>query len=149
MAPPYSHIPPGLLATQAAFDDAFSHDRGSEMGRFFSRDARLMWPDVEDIVGREAIRAAFEELIANFTTISWNPERTFTRAFEDMAISIGKFTEDRAPRLGGSAVRVFGRLVEYWSLGSDGTWTMDIALTSRYAEDQSLGNSEAPKPASA
>ena len=149
MKRPDPDVPTGLLQAQAAFDETFSQDRGTEMGQFFSKDARMMWPDIEDIVGREAIRAAFEELIANFTTISWKPDRTLVQAFGDRAISIGRFTEDRAPRGGGSVVRVFGRLVEYWSKAPDGTWTMDIALTSRYAEDQPLGGQTPPRPASA
>jgi ketosteroid isomerase-like protein len=135
----YTTVPASLLETLAAFDETFSQDRGSDMGAFFSPHARLMWPGIEDIVGRDAVRFAFEQLVATFTTISWRPEWTTIEVFGDRAISIGRFTEDRAPRAGGPSVRVFGRLVELWSLDPQGKWTIDIALTSRYAEDQPLG----------
>ncbi len=131
-------LPPGLAEAITQFDEKFSEDLGSEMGRFFAQDARLMWPDIEDIVGRQAIANAFRELTDNFTTISWKPERSFVELSEDAAISVGRFIEERAPRAGGPAVRVFGRLVEVWSPGPDGTWTIKIALTSRYAEDEPL-----------
>jgi ketosteroid isomerase-like protein len=138
MSQPQGALQPGLPKAIAQFDETFSKDLGAEMGRFFAEDARLMWPEIEDIVGREAITNAFRELTAKFTTFSWSPERAFVHLSHDAAISVGRFIEDRAPRAGGPAVRIFGRLVEYWSCHPDGTWTIQIALTSRYAEDQPL-----------
>ena len=139
MAELEADLRPRLLERMAAFDDAFSQDQASEMGQFFSTDACLMWPEMEDFVRRDAIQAAFEELIGKFTTIAWQPGWTLIKVFGEEAVVIGRFIEDRAPRAIGAATRVFGRLVEYWSLGADGIWRIDLALTSRYAEEQPLG----------
>ena len=46
----------GLLA---AYDAAFAADRADEVAELFAEDARLQWPEEEDIVGRDAIRRAF------------------------------------------------------------------------------------------
>src|SRR5687767_9373497 len=135
-APP--ELPSGLLATFAAFDRTFSEDRGSDLADFFSENARLMWPDTEDIVGRDAIRAAFEEFVSAFTTIKWNPDRAIIHQLEHGALVVGRFTEDRAPRAGGPADRVFGRLVEIWIRQHDGSWKLDLLLTGRYAENEPL-----------
>jgi hypothetical protein len=128
-----------LLERMQAFDRTFSEDRGSEMGDFFSSEARLMWPFMEDITGRERIRAAFEQFVQDFTTISWKPEREIIGVGENKVFIVGRFLEDRAPREGGPAERVFGRWVEIWAGQPGGPWELDLVLTSRYAENELLG----------
>ena len=128
-----------LLERMQAFDRTFAEDRGSEMGDFFSLQARLMWPFMEDITGRENIRRAFEQFVQTFTTLSWKPEREIIGADGNKVFVLGRFLEDRAPRVGGPAERVFGRWVEVWRRQPGGPWELDLVLTSRYAEDELLG----------
>ncbi len=109
------------------------------MGDFFAPDARLMWPSLEDIVGREHIRSAYERLAETYTTIAWQPERTVIGPSGRKVVTIGRFIEDRAPRSGGAAERIHGRLVEVWARKPDGGWELEVLLTSRYADSEQLG----------
>jgi hypothetical protein len=59
-----------LLENISALDRTFAEERGAEMGDFYSPQARLMWPGMEDIFGREAIRSAFMQLVEAYATDS-------------------------------------------------------------------------------
>jgi ketosteroid isomerase-like protein len=122
----------------AAFERAFTQELATELAELFSADARLMWPGVEDIVGREAIRAALGEFFRETTTLSFLPDRQVIELCGNKAFTIGRFIEDLAPRAGGPALRVHGRLVELWSQMDNGSWQISILLTGRYAENETL-----------
>jgi hypothetical protein len=127
-------IPESLLQTIYEFDALFSEDRGSEMGAYFAEDARLQWPMLEDIVGREEIRLAFEQLVNTYTTISWKPDRSLGLLCDGKAVIVGRFVEDRRERKKGIRERVFGRIVEIWSAIEAGKWELELLMTSRYAD---------------
>jgi ketosteroid isomerase-like protein len=118
----------------AAFDAAFSADRGAEMGEFFAEDARLQWPEMEDIVGREAIRQAFVEFTSAFHTISWEPSYQVADVHGDRAYPLGRFVEIRQVRETGEVERVPGRIVYFCRREADGEWRLTHALTSRFGE---------------
>jgi ketosteroid isomerase-like protein len=127
-----------LAVTIAQFDAAIATDRASEIAAFFRDDGRLMWPSLEDIAGRAAIRAAFDDFVATFTTLSWQPDRQLVDIYEDKAFTLGRFVETRRPRAGGPGERVHGRLVEVWRREESGTWKLAALLTSRYAPTERL-----------
>ena len=91
-------IPESLQRTILALDTVFSQDRGNEMGAFFAEDARLQWPMLEDIVGRNQIRLAFEQLVTTYSTILWKPDRSLALAFNGKTAIVGSFVEDRQKR---------------------------------------------------
>lgn len=121
----------------AACDNTFSKDLAIELANFFATDARLMWPGNEDIMGREAIRKAYEGFVETFTTVSWKPDRRDLHVYEDRAYVVGRFVEVRKRRKSGITETVYGRLVEVWQLQDDGVWYLERLLTSRYAETES------------
>ncbi|MFX1264853.1 MAG: YybH family protein [Promethearchaeota archaeon] len=127
-----------LLEAMAELDLAFSEDRALDVSNIFSKDARLMWPLTEDIVGRDSIREAFAEFMSMYTTLSWNPNREFIDVYNQRAFSLGSFTETRTPREGGPTEKVYGRLLEIWQLSSDGEWEIIRLMTGRYAETEML-----------
>ena len=98
-----------------------------------------MWPAMEDIVGRTAIESALAEFFAGFTLLApFSPERQVIEVGTDRAFTLGRFTEDLRPKSEGPAYRVHGRIVELWSRVDDGDWELDVLLTSRYAENETL-----------
>ncbi len=127
-----------LLSTIAEMDLAFAQDRGSDVSDFFAEEARLMWPNNEDIVGREAIREAFVGFVSEYTTDSWDPKREFIEVYERHAYTLGSFIETRTTRDGGPTEKVYGRLLEIWQLSSDGKWEIIRLMTGRYADTELL-----------
>ncbi|MFX1416850.1 MAG: YybH family protein [Promethearchaeota archaeon] len=125
-----------LLEAMAGLDLAFSEDRALDVSNIFSEDARLMWPLMGDIVGRDSIREAFVEFMSMYTTVSWNPNREIIDVYEKRAYSLGSFTETRTTRGGGPTEKVFGRLLEIWQLSPDGKWEIFRMMTGRYAETE-------------
>jgi ketosteroid isomerase-like protein len=138
----YSIMAPdeALLDTIAAFDRSFATDQGAALGDFFTTDGCLMWPDLPDIKGREAIRAAFEQFVATFTTIAFQPDRRLLEQHEDNAYSLGRFIEVRRRLDNGQIEQVHGRLVEVWRREEDGRWRIEQLLTGRFAETVVLGH---------
>ena len=131
-------IPESLQRTIHELDTVFSQDRGYEMGAFFAEDAHLQWPMIEDIVGREQIRKAYEQLVATYTTLSWKPNRSLAVVGDGSVAVIGDFIEYRQMRKDGVKERVFGRLVEIWSETEDEKWVLDLLMTSRYADTETF-----------
>jgi ketosteroid isomerase-like protein len=125
-----------LLNAMTELDLAFSEDRALDLSNIFAEDARLMWPQMKDIVGRESIREAFAGLMSKYTTVSWNPKREFIDAYERRAISLGSFIETRTPLDGGPNEKIRGRLLEIWQLSSDDKWEVIRMMTGRYSETE-------------
>ena len=121
----------GLLA---AYDAAFAADRADEVAELFAEDARLQWPEEEDIVGRDAIRRAFADFMEEFHTVSWRPSYQVAEVHGDQAFLLGRFVERREVRRTGELEHVPGRLVLVCRREADGAWRITHALTSRYAE---------------
>lgn len=131
-------IPESLQRTIHELDTVFSQDRGNEMGEFFAEDAHLQWPMVEDIIGRKQIGMAFEQFVATYTTLSWKPNRSLVLVSDNSVAIVGDFIEDRQVRNDGVKERVFGRLVEIWSETEDGKWVLNLLMTSRYADTETI-----------
>ena len=125
-----------LLKTIAELDRTFSEDRGWDMGDFFAEDAILMFLFMEDLVGRESIRAGFVDFVSKYTTDSWIPKREFIDVYEQRAYILGSFIEVRTPLNGNPAEKVYGRLLEIWQLSSDGKWEIIRYMAGRYAETE-------------
>ena len=125
-----------LLSTIAELDLAFSEDRALDISNFFAEDARLMWPTLQDIIGRESIREAFVEFVSEFTANSFSPKRELIDVYERRAYTLGSFIEIRTPRDGGKIEKVFGRLLEIWQLSSDNRWEIIRLMTGRYADTE-------------
>jgi ketosteroid isomerase-like protein len=104
-----------LLSVIAELDQAFSEDRGSDVADFFAEDARLMWPHMEDIVGRESIREAFVAFVSAYTTNSWSPSREIFDLCGRRAYTLGSFIEIRTPLKGVQPRRCTD---VYWRFGS-------------------------------
>src|SRR5262245_30922623 len=102
---------PGLAGLLAAYDAAFAADDADGVAELFAVDARLMWPEEEDIVGREAIRRAFGEFVETFHTVSWEPGYQVVVESGGHAFLLGRFLERRRIRKTGELERVPGRLV--------------------------------------
>ncbi len=130
---------PRLIAIIGELDRTFSQDRADEMGRFYSEDARLMWPALEDVIGRTKIQDAFQRLVGAYSTIRWEPQREFVLSTDDRAVAIGRFIEIRKRREDNQVEQVHGRLVEVWQLEADGEWRLSVLMTSRYAENALTG----------
>jgi ketosteroid isomerase-like protein len=129
-------MPENLKMQIAALDSSFSHDHADEVASYFAGDARLMWPNNNDIVGREAIRKALNRLMEIFTTISWKPDRHFLHVYQDRAYVLGRFVEVRKRRDDELTETVYGRMVEVWELQVDGNWYIERYMTSRYAKTE-------------
>jgi ketosteroid isomerase-like protein len=127
-----------LLNTISELDRTFAEDRGEDMGDFFAEDARLMFPQIEDIVGREAIREHFVRFVSRYTTDSWNPKRGLIDVYDQRAYTHGSFIEIRTPLDGGPAEKVYGRFIEIWQLSSKGKWEIIRFMTGRYADTELL-----------
>lgn len=119
-------------------DSNFAQGLKKETAELFTEDARLMWPGMDDIVGREAIEAAFGEFFKEFDTLAFSPDRQIVELCGSKVFTIGRFLEDLAPKAGGSAQRVHGRLVEMWRQSKHGEWQLGLMLTGRYAENEML-----------
>jgi ketosteroid isomerase-like protein len=127
-----------LLSVIAELDQAFSEDRGSDVADFFAEDARLMWPHMENIVGRESIREAFVAFVSAYTTNSWSPSREIFDLCGRRAYTLGSFIEIRTPLEGGPTEKVHGRLLEIWQLSSGDRWEIIRLMTGRYADTEFL-----------
>ncbi|MFW9789038.1 MAG: YybH family protein [Candidatus Thorarchaeota archaeon] len=125
-----------LLKTIAEFDLTFSEDRGADMGNFFAKDAKLMFPLMPDIIGRESIRDFFVNFVSMYTTDSLKPKRELIRVYERDAYTLGSFIEVRTKRNERTTETVYGRLLEVWKLSSDGRWELTHFMTGRYAETE-------------
>ncbi|MFX1485025.1 MAG: YybH family protein [Promethearchaeota archaeon] len=125
-----------LLKTIAELDLALSEDRGADMGNFFAKDAKVMFPLMPDIVGRESIRDFFVNFVSVYTTDSWEPKRELIRVYERDAYTLGSFIEVRTKRNESETETVYGRLLEVWKLSSDGKWKLTHLMTGRYAETE-------------
>jgi len=125
---------PGVARLLAAYDAAFAADRADEVAELFAEDARLQWPEEEDIVGREAIRQAFTAFVDQFHTVSWEPSYQLAQVHGDQAFLLGRFVERREVRGTGELERVPGRLVLVCRRDADGAWRITHAMTSRYGE---------------
>ncbi|MHA2081873.1 MAG: YybH family protein [Candidatus Thorarchaeota archaeon] len=128
-----------LLSTISELDRTFSEDRGWDMGGFFAEDARLMFPHMNDIVGRDSIREAFVVIVSKYTTNSWSPKRELIDVHERRAYTLGSFIEIRTPLDGGPTEKLYGRLLEIWQLSSDDKWEIICFMTGRYADTELLG----------
>jgi len=124
----------GLAELLAAYDAAFAADRADDVAELFTDDARLQWPEAEDIVGREAIREAFTDFVDEFHTVSWQPSYQVAEVCGDRAFLLGRFVERREVRATGGIEHVPGRLVLACRREADGTWRISHAMTSRYGE---------------
>jgi uncharacterized protein (TIGR02246 family) len=124
---------PGVAALLAAYDLAFAADRADEVAELFADDARLQWPEMEDIVGREAIRRAFTDFVDEFHTVSWEPSYQVAEVHGDRAFLLG-LVERREVRRTGELEHVPGRLVLVCRREADGVWRITHAMTSRYGE---------------
>ena len=131
---PDSAVPDGLRAMLDGFDAAFRADRGADVATFFTHDARLQWPEMEDIVGREAIQRAFADFTTAVHTISWQPSYQVVDVHGHRAYLLGRFVEVRQVRETGEVERVLGRIVYFCRRESDGAWRIAHAMTSRYGE---------------
>ena len=89
---------PGVAGLLAAYDAAFAADRADEVAELFAEDARLQWPEEEDIVGRDAIRRAFTGFVDQFHTVSWEPSYQLAAVHGDQAFLLGRFVERRQVR---------------------------------------------------
>jgi ketosteroid isomerase-like protein len=124
-------------------DSNFAQGLEKETADLFAEDGRLMWPGMDDIVGREAIEAALGEFFKEFDTLAFSPDRQIVELFGGKAFTIGRFLEDLAPKAGGTAQRVHGRLVEMWRQSKHGEWQLSLMLTGRYAENEMLAEESA------
>jgi ketosteroid isomerase-like protein len=127
-----------LLNAITELDLAFSEDRALDVSNIFAEDAHLMWPNMEDIVGRNSIREAFAGFISKYTTDSWRPSREIIDVNERRAYTLGSFIEIRTPLDGGATEKIHGRLLEIWQLSSDGKWEIIRLMTGRYADTEFL-----------
>ncbi len=125
-----------LLNTNAELDRTFSEDRAKDMCNFFAEDAGLMFPHTEDIIGRESIQQAFDNIISKYTTDSFSPNRELIDLYERRAHALGSFIEVRTPLNGGPTEKVYGRLLEIWQLSSDDQWKIIRFMTGRYADTE-------------
>lgn len=125
---------PGVASLLAAYDAAFAADDADDVAELFAVDARLQWPEMEDIVGREAIRQAFADFVEVFHTLSWQPSYQVAEVLGDRAFLLGRFVERREVRHTGEVERVPGRLVLVCRREDDGAWRITHAMTSRYGE---------------
>lgn len=124
----------GLVQLLAAYDAAFAADRADDVAALFADDARLQWPEMEDIVGREAIRQAFTDFVDEFRTVSWEPSYQVAEVVGDRAFLLGRFVERREVRRSGEVEHVPGRLVLVCRRETDGAWRITHAMTSRYGD---------------
>jgi len=132
-------LPQSLLLAFNRLDNAFSRSSAHETASLFSEGGRLMWPSMEDIVGREAIESALAEFFDGFTLIApFSPERQVVEVGGNRVFALGRFTEDLQPNSDAPAYRVHGRIVEIWSRTNGDAWQLDVLLTSRYAENEAL-----------
>ena len=126
---------PGVAGLLAAYDAAFAADRADEVAELFAEDARLQWPEEEDIVGRDAIRQRASPSSWSSSTPSpgsratSSPRCTATRP----SCWDGSSSGARCERTG-EVERVPGRLVLVCRREADGAWRITHALTSRYGE---------------
>lgn len=125
-----------MTAVLERADAALRVDDVQAIADLFAPDARLMWPGIEGIVGREAIRAAFERLFAEVHTISWQADNHVLDVHDDRAYVLGRFREVRRDHESGEVEHVPGRLVSFWRRQPDGGWLITHLLTSRYGPEE-------------
>jgi ketosteroid isomerase-like protein len=114
-------------------DEAIRQDDFSTLSECVTEDAYLLWPGVEDIVGREAIREAFVSLAMQ--TLSWEPEYRVVDVHGDRAYILGRFIERRRYPETGGVERVPGRIVYFGRRQPSGEWLISHVLTSRFGEE--------------
>lgn len=120
------------------FDRAFAEGQVANVSDMFAEDARMLWPGTEDIIGRDEISAALTEFFEQFETLSYSHDRRIVEQFGPKVFTVGRFLEDLAPKAGGPAQRVHGRMVELWAQSESGNWEITLLLTGRYAENEML-----------
>jgi uncharacterized protein (TIGR02246 family) len=119
-------------AALEAFDAAFASGDAEALAARFTPDARLLLLHAEAIEGRDAIRAHWARLFAQWETGAWRTEPLTLDVHGDHAYAIATYTETLVPRdpsLGHRRL-VRGRLVRFLRRDDDGRWRVTLALNS-------------------
>ena len=127
-----------LLKAMEAFDRAFREHRPDDLAAMYAQDGRLMFPLMEDIVGRQPIAEVFTQFMSAYETESNELEREVIDICGERAYVLGRFIEVRTPRDGRPTEKVYGRIVEVWRHTDDGGWEVLHVMTGRYAETELL-----------
>ncbi len=117
----------------ALFDDEFRHDAGAALGRWYTHDAQLLWPEEPAIIGPEAIGAAFAEFAELYETLSFEPRHELVDVVPPLAVVVGPFIETRRERTTGEVERVHGRMAHAWRVEPEHGWRITRTMTSRSA----------------
>ena len=87
----------------------------------FSDDAVLLFPDMPDARGRDAVREALKQGFDAVAIESLETEIDTIEVFDDVAYEWGRYTE-RMAESGKPAVTAQGRYLMRWQRQGDGTW---------------------------
>ena len=114
-----------------AFDAAFAAGDAEALADRFAADARLLLLHAEAIEGRDAIRAHWTRLFAQWETGAWRTEPLTIDVHDDHAYATATYTETLVPRDPSLQRRlVRGRLVRFLRRDDDGQWRVTLALNS-------------------
>jgi ketosteroid isomerase-like protein len=122
-----------IRATMSAYQDALLRGDARRIGTFFTPDARLSEPGVEDVVGPPGIQAYLRSFFdggGSVTALTVDPEEIHVDG--GVAFELGTF-EERS-RTGSEAEQtVRGRYVIRWQRGTEATWRIARFLLNHVA----------------
>jgi uncharacterized protein (TIGR02246 family) len=88
---------------------------------FYSDDASLLPPNAPILTGKQAIHAAWAELVKPGVSVSWQPTKVEVARSGDFAYLTGVYRVSEKDAKG-NPVEDHGKLVEIWKKQADGKW---------------------------
>lgn len=126
-----------LRGAKQSWDRAFAEGRLDDFVGWFAEDARLLINEEPEVVGRDAIRSSFEEVMSRFDTSEMHVHEEVLRVQGSFGHAYHTFQEILRARDGSLAIRVQGRMITFWRQDQEG-WRVTLVLTGRSAPDEAL-----------
>jgi uncharacterized protein (TIGR02246 family) len=114
----------------ARWDASFAAGEAEQLAEMFAEDAQLLLLYTQPIMGRSAIRQRWAAFFARYDTSAWDVSYDVVTGRDDLAVSLGIYTETLLERATGQRTIMRGRVVYIWRRDQDGAWHITRALNS-------------------
>lgn len=118
-------------------DDAFIIGNAEALAELFTDDGIRYPPDAPPLVGKEAIRTAFEAVFRQYDIFLMTRVDNLIPAGEVM-FARGIYEGTETPKAGGDAVEVSGYWISVMQLQEDDSWKAVVTMQTRHPPPQTI-----------
>jgi uncharacterized protein (TIGR02246 family) len=119
-----------IVALLDRFDRAFAAGDADALAALFTDDARLLLLHRDAVEGRPAIRELWSTSFDEFDPAAWQAEHRIEALYDDLACTLGTYTETLVERRGPTLVDVWGRVVFFLRRDPADGWRIALAMNS-------------------